>query len=94
MVYTSPAPRSRATAPAPSQIDEADFTALLDPALVRAARLIYTTYYEVHPGLVQRPLGVAINRFNHRGKLIFSGKPILLPQECFVPFSQIESDLY
>jgi len=76
------------------RVDDTDFTALLDPELVRASRQIYTTYYEVHPGLIQRPLGVAINRFTYRGKLIFSGKPVLLPEECFVPFSQIESDLY
>jgi hypothetical protein len=75
-------------------VDDSDFTVLLDPALIRSARQIYTTYYEVHPELIQRPLGVAISRFTHRGKLIFSGKPILLPQECFVPFSQIESELY
>lgn len=80
--------------PVSSRVDDSDFTTLLDPALIRSARLIYTTYYEVHPGLIQRPLGVAINRFTHRGKLIFSGKPVLLPQECFVPFSQIESEIY
>ncbi|UBF29372.1 hypothetical protein K9N68_16960 [Kovacikia minuta CCNUW1] len=77
-----------------SRVDDSDFTSLLDPSLIRSARQIYTTYYEVHPGLIQRPIGVAINRFTHRGKLIFSGKPVLLPQECFVPFSQIESELY
>lgn len=75
-------------------VEESDFDVLLDPGLIRSARKIYTTYYEVHPELIQRPLGVAIDRFTHRGKLIFAGKPILLPQECFVPFSQIESDLY
>lgn len=74
-------------------VDDADFSVLLDPAVVRAARQIYRTYYEVHPD-IPRPLGVAIDRFTYRGKLIFSGKPILLPQECFVPFSQIESELY
>ena len=78
----------------PSQAEDTDFAVLLDPGLIRAARIIYTTYYEVHPELIQRPLGVAIDRLTYRGKLIFSGKPILLPQECFVPFSQIESDLY
>lgn len=78
----------------PNRVDDSDFTSLLDPALVRSARQIYVTYYEAHPNLVQRPIGVAINRFNHRGKLIFAGKPILLPQECFVPFSQIEADAY
>ncbi|MGG6296209.1 hypothetical protein ACQ4M4_17610 [Leptolyngbya sp. AN02str] len=74
--------------------EQIDFSALLDPALLQAARNIYRTYYEVHPDLVQRPIGVAIDRFTHRGKLIFAGKPILLPQECFVPLSQVESDLY
>jgi hypothetical protein len=77
-----------------TQLVDSDFTALLDPALVRSARKIYTTYYEVHPEITERPLGVAINRLTHRGKLIFTGKPVLLPQECFVPFSQIDSDMY
>jgi hypothetical protein len=71
-----------------------DTPVLLDPSLLRAANQIYRTYSEVHPNRGQRPLGVAIDRFTHRGKLIFANKPILLPQECFVPFSQIESELY
>jgi hypothetical protein len=71
-----------------------DLPLLLDPALIRAARQIYRTYSEVHPARLQRPLGVAIHRYSYRGKLIFSGKPVLLPQECFVPFSQIESEIY
>lgn len=71
-----------------------DFSALLDPSLLQSARHIYRTYYEVHPEQVQRPLGVAIDRFTYRGKLIFTGKPVLLPQECFVPISHIESDLH
>ncbi len=71
-----------------------DFSMLLDPALLRAARQIYRTYYEVHPDLTQRPFGVAIDRYTHRGKLIFRNKVILLPQECFVPFSQLEAEIY
>ncbi len=71
-----------------------DFSALLDPSLLQAARQIYRTYYEVHPDQVQRPLGVAIDRYTYRGKLIFTGKPVLLPQECFVPFNQIEAEIY
>jgi hypothetical protein len=67
---------------------------LLDPALLRAARQIYRTYYEVHPDLTQRPSGVAIDRYTHRGKLIFRSRAILLPQECFVPFSQLEAEIY
>lgn len=77
-----------------SRPDHIDFSALLDPSLLHSARHIYRTYYEVHPDEKGRPIGVAIDRFTHRGKLIFSGKPVLLPQECFVPISQIESDLY
>jgi hypothetical protein len=71
-----------------------DLPMLLDPALLRAARQIYRTYYEVHPDLTQRPFGVAIHRYTFRGKLIFKRKPILLPQECFVPFSQLEAEIY
>lgn len=74
--------------------EQIDFSALLDPSLLQAARHIYRTYYEVHPDQVQRPIGIAIDRFTHRGKLIFSGKPILLPQECFIPVGQLEADLY
>lgn len=93
MAYATQTQMNRSAAPA-NHMDDPDFTTLLDPALVRSARQIYVTYYEAHPNLVQRPIGVAINRFTHRGKLIFNVKPILLPQECFVPFSQIESDIY
>ncbi|HEY9850296.1 MAG TPA: hypothetical protein V6D28_12600 [Leptolyngbyaceae cyanobacterium] len=67
---------------------------LPDPALLQAARQIYRAYYQAHPNLVARPTGVAINRTSLKGKLIFSHKPILLPQESFIPFSQIESELY
>jgi hypothetical protein len=74
--------------------DRMDIPMLLDPALLRAARQIYRTYFEVHPEVTQRPSGVAIDRYTHRGKLIFRKKPILLPQECFVPFSQLEAEIY
>lgn len=67
-----------------------DDSVLLDPELIKAARQIYRTFYEVHPEVMQRPIGVAIGRLNRRGKLVFGDKPVLLPQECFVPFSQIE----
>ena len=70
-----------------------DDSVLLNPELIKAARHIYRTFYEVHPDVIQRPIGVAIGRRNHRGKLVFGEKPVLLPQECFVPFSQIEPTL-
>ena len=77
-----------------SYVEQMDLPMLLDPALLRAARQIYRTYMEVHPDLPQRPTGVAIDRYTHRGKLIFKKKPILLPQESFVPFSQLEAEIY
>lgn len=66
----------------------------LDPSVLRAARLIYRGYQEVHCEQMQRPMGIVISRGGHRGQLIFSRKPVLLPGECFVPFEQIESQLY
>ncbi|HEY9648892.1 MAG TPA: hypothetical protein V6C88_21105 [Chroococcidiopsis sp.] len=71
--------------------DTMDFSGLLDPMLLQAARQIYQSYYEVHTDQIQRPLGVALDRFTYRGQLIFTRKPILLPQECFVPINQLES---
>jgi hypothetical protein len=77
----------------PEPVEPMTFSALLDPALLQAARYIYQTYYEVHPEQTQRPIGIAIDRYSHRGKLIFGQKPILLPKECFIPLNQIESGL-
>ncbi|MBD2438210.1 hypothetical protein [Nostoc sp. FACHB-110] len=67
---------------------------LIDPAIIRAAGKIYYTYCEVHPEIAGQPSGVAINRVTHRGKVIFTHNPVLLPQECFVPLNQIESYMY
>ncbi|MGB8702100.1 MAG: hypothetical protein WCD18_22010 [Thermosynechococcaceae cyanobacterium] len=61
----------------------------LSPVILRAARSIYQAYIDTH-GSQQRPLGVAIDRYTYRGQLIFSGQPILLPHECFVPMKEIE----
>lgn len=69
-------------------------SALLDPGLLQSARTIYRTFYEVHPDEARHPIGVAIDRYTHRGKLIFGAKPVLLPQECFVPLNQIDADLF
>ncbi len=87
MVYTSQQWQENYT-------EQLDIPMLLDPAVLRAARQIYRTYYEVHPDLTQRPYGVAIDRYTYRGKLIFRTKVILLPQECFVPFSHLEAEIY
>ncbi|NES99292.1 MAG: hypothetical protein F6K62_18520 [Sphaerospermopsis sp. SIO1G2] len=69
-------------------------TSLIDPAVIRAAGQIYYTYCEVHPEIAGQPSGVAISRFTHRGKVIFTQHPVLLPQECFIPLHQIESYMY
>ncbi|MBD2432291.1 MULTISPECIES: hypothetical protein [Fischerella] len=67
---------------------------LIDPAVIRAAGKIYYTYCEVHPEMAGQASGVAINRDTHRGKVIFTNQPVLLPAECFVPLNQIESHMY
>jgi hypothetical protein len=67
---------------------------LIDAAVVKSAGDIYRVYCEVHPEMTGHASGVAINRFNHRGKVIFTPNPVLLPQECFVPLAQIESFIY
>ncbi|NER81312.1 MAG: hypothetical protein F6K42_17445 [Leptolyngbya sp. SIO1D8] len=78
--------------PKPENISGA--AAIYDPALLKAARHIYRTYYEVHPEDIQRPIGVAISRKTRRGKLIFGDRPVLLPSECFIPLAQIEPDIH
>ncbi len=85
--------------PSPSQPtstlpDAAGLPAVLNPALLKSARQIYRTYYEVHPEDIQRPIGIAISTRTHRGKLIFGDKPVLLPTECFIPLNQIEPGLH
>jgi hypothetical protein len=66
----------------------------LDPSLLRVARNVYLAYLQVHSDNMTRPAGVAISPRNYRGQLIFRRQPILLPGECFIPFEQIESELY
>ena len=74
--------------------EKREISTLFDPSIIRAARQIYRTYYEVHPDFHEKPIGVAIHKSNHRGKLIFGGKPVLLPEECFVPLAQLESEIF
>ncbi|MEM7726169.1 MAG: hypothetical protein AAF208_07315 [Cyanobacteria bacterium P01_A01_bin.45] len=78
----------------PNYIEEPPQGGLVDPSVVRAAGKIYHTYCEVHPEITGQAFGVAINRVHHRGKVIFKNQPILLPEECFVSLSQIESYSY
>lgn len=86
-------PTAPISTPAAKRLAFGDDSVLLNPKLLKAARHIYRTFYEVHPEVMQRPIGVAMGRLTHRGKLVFGEKPVLLPQECFVPLNQIEPDL-
>ncbi|NET38375.1 MAG: hypothetical protein F6K19_41330 [Cyanothece sp. SIO1E1] len=76
------------------QVEVPEYAGLLDPALLKSARKIYRVYFEVHPEEEKEPLGIAISRINYRGKLIFTGKPVLLPHECFIPFNLLEPELH
>jgi hypothetical protein len=67
---------------------------LLDPNILKSARAIYQTYCHFHVKLAKPPIGVAIDRQTHRGQLLFTKRPILLPWENFIPINQIESETY
>jgi hypothetical protein len=83
-----------------TQQGQANFSApknpmpLVDSNIIKAAGYIYYTYCEVHPEIIGQPSGVAISVLTHRGKVIFTQHPVLLPQECFIPLNQIESYMY
>ena len=76
----------------PNPMSQSDPHRLLDPALLRAATDIYSFYCQINPDRERRrqPIGVAINKLDRRGKLIFSSYPILLPEEHFIPVEQLE----
>jgi hypothetical protein len=63
-----------------------------DSRLLRAARQIYRNFFDSHPNLTQRPIGVALDRTSLRGKLVFGARPILLPHEKFIPLEHLQSD--
>jgi hypothetical protein len=67
---------------------------LIEPAVLRVAQSIYRAYYEITENRVDQPIGVAVDRFTYRGQLVFGSKPILLPEESFVPISALEGDGY
>lgn len=61
----------------------------VDPMIIRAAKQIYRYYADSYAAQLPRPMGIAINRIDMTGKLIYSHL-ILLPQESFVPMELIE----
>jgi hypothetical protein len=89
-VFTSFAPPKAKAIPMP----QPDSYGLLDPTLLRAAEDIYSFYCQINPDRDRRrqPIGVAMNRRSHRGKLIFSSYPILLPEECFISIQQLDTE--
>lgn len=60
--------------------------------LLREARKIYRAYFVAHPHTEQRPVGVVLNRRSGRGDVVFAVRPVLLPQEFFVPLDQLQAD--
>jgi hypothetical protein len=70
------------------------YSGLLAPPLLRAARGAYRLYLELHSEQIQRPAGVVVCQGSDRAQLIFTSQPILLPGECFVTFEEIESQIY
>jgi hypothetical protein len=65
-----------------------------EPKILQAAQIIYRYHLRVHAAIMEPPLGVIINRNNLRGQIVFSVKPILLPDECFIPLAQMEASIY
>jgi hypothetical protein len=88
-VFTIESPFAKAKA---NPMPQSDTDRLFDPALLRAAKDIYNFYCQINPDRDRRrqPIGVAINKLDRRGKLIFSSYPILLPEEHFISVEQLE----
>ncbi|MCM1983083.1 hypothetical protein [Lyngbya confervoides] len=61
----------------------------ITPELIQAALEVYRNYYQTHGNEAMAPLGVVVDQRNLRGQLIFTGKPILLPYDCFIPSEQL-----
>ncbi|MEE3717342.1 hypothetical protein V2H45_11330 [Tumidithrix elongata RA019] len=62
----------------------------VDPVILRAAKQVYRFYVDSYATQLPRPLGVAVNRTDMSGKLVYT-QLILLPQESFVPIELVES---
>jgi hypothetical protein len=72
--------------PAPSQLGRQDLSAL------NTARELYQTYVRIHAGKGQQPLGVVLHRISFQGKLLFRDAPVLLPEESFFSFQQLQGN--
>ncbi len=65
--------------------------ALQDPSLINAARDLYATYLNIHDSRSKEPAGVVLHQHSYRGQLSFRSAPVLLPEECFVSFQQLQT---
>ncbi len=72
--------------PAPSQCGRQDLSAL------NTARELYHTYLRIHANKAQQPLGVVLHRISFRAKLLFRDAPVLLPEEYFFSFQQLQGN--
>jgi len=64
--------------------------AKVDPVVIRAAKQVYRFYVDTYASQLPRPMGIAVNRDDMSGKLVYS-QLILLPKETFVPIELIEA---
>lgn len=71
-----------------------DVPPLIDPSILQAARQAYRLFTETNYDAERRPTGVVVSRYTYKGKTIFATRPILLPEEYFVPINQIEASMY
>ncbi|WP_298614934.1 hypothetical protein [uncultured Thermosynechococcus sp.] len=60
----------------------------VDTPLLATAQSIYNLYQQVH-GAKTVPAGVVVNRQTLRGYVLFTSQPVLLPQECFIPYDHL-----
>lgn len=75
-----------------SKVEVSEFSHLWNLELIQAAQKIYYTYYKLHGENDKSPIGVAIDPNTHRGQVLFTKIPILLPREHFIPLDIIESE--
>jgi hypothetical protein len=78
--------------PNPEESNPEEYNMLFDPRVLRVAHKLYRLYFEIHGQPERIPTGVAVNRNSYRGCLLFRHHPILLPDECFVPGDQLQSE--
>lgn len=67
-----------------------EIEAKVDPVVIRAAKQVYRFYVDTYASQLPRPMGIAVNRDDMSGKLVYA-QLLLLPKETFVPIELIEA---